>query len=117
MSREVRRFRVIWEHRTVCSALKFVWFLTARGIVPEAHIVRERPVNPDLQAFHAWLRQNRGLSETTVRDHDRDVSGLLRDLGNDPERNDATLVRDVRIRCFAKVSKDYARQLVSAIMT
>ncbi|MXX87765.1 MAG: tyrosine-type recombinase/integrase [Boseongicola sp. SB0677_bin_26] len=100
---------------TVSSTRKFVLFLASRGIVPEAQIARKKPLNPGLQAFHAWLRQNRGVSETTVRNYDRDVSSLLHDLGNDPAKYDAALVRKVLLRRFAKVSKSHAQRLVSVM--
>ena len=100
---------------TVSSTRKFVRFLASRGVVPEAHIVRRKPLDPDLQAFHAWLRQSRGVSETTVRKYDREVSGLLHGLGNDPAKYDAALVRTVLLRRFAEVSKSHAQRLVSVM--
>lgn len=100
---------------TVFATKKFVRFLAARRMVPDVHIVRKKPLNPDLQAFHTWLRQHRGISELTVRDYDRDVSSLLVDLGNNPTTYDAALVRRVLLNRFAEVSRNHAHRLVYAM--
>lgn len=100
---------------TVSSTRKFVRFLALRGIVPEARIARKKPLNPGLQAFHAWLRQSRGVSEATVRKYDREVSGLLHGLGYDPAKYDAALARKVLLRRFAEISKSHAQRLVSVM--
>ena len=100
---------------TIYSTRKFVRFLESRGLVPDVHIVRKKPLNPELHAFHTWLRQNRGLSECTVREYDREVSDLLRSLGNNPDMYDAALVREVLLSRFANASKRHAQRLVIAM--
>ena len=100
---------------TVFATNKFVRYLANRGMVPDVHIARKKPLNPDLQAFHTWLRQHRGISELTVREYDREVSSLLVDLGNNPTTYDAVLVRQVLLSRFAGVSRNHARRLVYAI--
>lgn len=100
---------------TVFATKKFVRFLASRQMVPDVHIVRKKPLNPELQVFHTWLRQHRGISERTVRDYDREVSSLLVSLGNDPTTYDAALVRQVLLGRFAEVSKNHAHRLVSVM--
>ena len=100
---------------TVFATKKFVRFLASRRMVPDVHIVRKKPLNPELEAFHTWLRQNCGLSEITIREHDREVSSLLGSLGEDPTKYDAALVRKVLLSRFANVSKTHAQRLVSVM--
>ena len=94
---------------------KFVRFLADREVVPDVHIVRKKSLNSELQAFHSWLRQHRGVSELTIREYDREVSTLLIGLGNDPTEYDAALVRHVLFSRFTKVSKKHAQRLVSVM--
>ena len=100
---------------TVFATKKFVRFLASRRLVPDVHIVRKKPLNPELQDFHTWLRQHRGVSERTVHDYDREVSSLLVALGKDPTTYDAALVRQVLLSRFAEVSKSHAHRLVSVM--
>ena len=100
---------------TVFGVKKFVRFLAARGVVPDAHRVRKKPLNPNLRRFHTWLRQHRGIGETTIKDHDRDATLLLADLGDDPTKYDAALVRQVLLRRFANASAARAQRLTSAM--
>ncbi len=100
---------------TVFGVKKFVRFLAARGTVPDAHLVRKKPLNPNLRRFHTWLRQHRGVCEATVKEHDREVTVLVGDLGDDPTKYDAALVRQVLLRRFANASAARARALTSAM--
>ena len=83
---------------TVYGTKKFVRFLAARGMVPDEHLVRKKSLNPNLGGFHTWLRQQRGVSETTIQEYDREVTALVVGLGNDPGKYDAALVRQVPAR-------------------
>ena len=100
---------------TVFGVKKFVRFLAARGVVPDGHVVRKKPLNPNLRRFHTWLRQHRGVGDTTIKEHDRDVTVLVADLGKDPTKYDAELVRQVLLRRFANVSTARAQRLTSAM--
>lgn len=100
---------------TVFCIRKFARFLASRGLVPDVHIIRKKPLNPELHTFHTWLRQNRGVGESTVRDYDREVSSLLDDLGKDPRKYDTALVRKVLLCRFANVSNTRAQRLTSVM--
>ena len=97
---------------TVFATKKFVRFLASHRMVPDVHMVRKKPLNPELQGFHTWLRQHRGVGELTVREYDREVSNLLVGLGKDPTTYDAALVRQVLLSRFTEVSKRHANRLV-----
>ena len=99
----------------VFATKKFVRFLADRKVVPDVHIPRKKPLNPELQAFHTWLRQHRGVGEVTIREYDREVSTLLVGLGRDPTKYDAARVRRVLSNRFAQVSKKHAQRLVSVM--
>ena len=68
-----------------------------------------------LEAFRSWLRQHRGISEGSIRRHARNVSGLLPDLGTDPARYDATLVRDVLLRRLGAVSRAGVKRMTTSL--
>ena len=70
---------------------KFAKFLFNRGLIPE---IASSGLTPDdgLEAFRSWLRQHRGINDRSTQGHARNVSQLLRDLGDDPVRYDATLI-------------------------
>ena len=65
----------------------------------------------DFEGFATWLRQHRGIGERTIQDRLRKVSRLTADLGNDPTRYDAALIRKVLLSHFATVSPSYAKVL------
>ncbi|MDE2973746.1 MAG: tyrosine-type recombinase/integrase [Gemmatimonadota bacterium] len=100
---------------TVFAIKKFVRFLAERGTVPDALPVQKKTLNPNLRRFHTWLRQHRGVVETTIKNRDRDVTVLVADLGDDPTKYDAALVRQVLLRRFANASAARAQALTSAM--
>ncbi|MCY4002567.1 MAG: tyrosine-type recombinase/integrase [Rhodospirillales bacterium] len=65
-------------------------------------------LDADVEGFCTWLRQNRGLAEGTIRNHSRQLSVLLPGLGDDPGHYSATVIRDVLLCNFAKVSRPQA---------
>lgn len=100
---------------TVCATRKFVRFLASCAMVPDEHIARKKPLNSELHAFHVWLRQHRGICESTIQDYDREVSALVDGLGKDTTSYDAALVRKVLLDRFIHVSKTHAQRLTSVM--
>ncbi len=81
--------------RAVAGTLaRFASFLVDRGVVadwrdPEPNANRGAHVD----AFLSWLRQHRGLRDTTLRSYERTLRALLRLLGDSPDTYDAASIR------------------------
>ena len=94
----------------------FSRFLAARGLLRGAiSTTRNEAVDGDLEAFGEWLRRHRGTREATIVNYCRQVSGMRAELGADPGRYDAALVRDVLLRRFATASRSHARGLATSM--
>ena len=94
----------------------FSIFLAARGVLPGAvSTTRNEAADDELEAFGGWLRQHRGIRDATIVDHRRQVSGMRAQLGDDPGRYDAALVREVLLRRFATASRSHARALATSM--
>ena len=101
--------------RYVIPIRVFMRFLTARGVAPDVFPVRRDEAGEELVAYRDWLRRHRGIGEATIRNHVCKVRALLADLGDDPGRYDATLVRDVLLRRFATVSWPHAQGIATSM--
>ena len=94
----------------------FSRFLATRGVLPGAvSATRNEAVDGDLEAFGEWLRRHRGTREATIVNHRRQVSRMRAQLGDDPGRYNAALVRDVLLRRFATASRSHARGLATSM--
>ena len=93
----------------------FSRFLTTRGVLPGAVSTTREAVDGELEAFGEWLRRHRGTREATIVNYCRQVSGMRAELGVDPGRYDAALVRDVLLRRFATASRSHARGLATSM--
>ena len=73
---------------------KFASYLIDRGVVAEW---RDPDSNANrgghFDAFLSWLRQHRGLQESTVRHYERSLHKLLKRLGDDPGTYDVASIR------------------------
>ena len=83
-------------------------FLVARGLAPDACAASERIPGEALPVFGAWLRRHRGIHESSIRSYVREICALLPDLGGDPGRYHAALIRDALLRRFQQVSRAHA---------
>ena len=101
--------------RYVIPIKAFTKFLTARGVAPDVFPVRRDRGGEELVAFRDWLRRHRGISEATIRNHVCEIRALLADLGDDPGRYDATLIRDVLLRRFVTVSRPHAKSIATSM--
>ena len=95
---------------------KFLDFLASEGVV-EGKAHPPRPEKPDghLAAFLDWLRRHRGVGEQTLSNYRRFVSALLLDLGDDPGRYDAAMIRDALLRRVKTGSRGQARNLTVSL--
>ena len=73
----------------------FTAFLVDRGVIP-APVVPQRHAEhgEHLDAFLHWLRQHRGLRDTSIKRYERRIRALLPALGDDPGTYDAARVRN-----------------------
>lgn len=93
---------------------KFTAFLSDRGLIPDL-FPPARMADEGLEAFRSWLRQHRGLSDRSIRRYAGNVSALLPDLGDDPARYDAALVRDVLLRRLRAVSRTEVKRMTTSL--
>ncbi len=93
---------------------KFTAFLSGRGLIPDLFPPAQM-ADEGLAAFRSWLRQHRGLSENSIRRYAGSISGLLPDLGADPARYDAALVRDVLLRRLRSVSRAEVKLMTTSL--
>lgn len=103
---------------------EFTRFLAERGVIPNGLAPPEDDADRELEGFRQWLRQTRGICETSIQDYLGTVSAFLPEFGHDPDRYDAALVRDVLLRrcpgvaskraqCIATCMRMYLRYLIS----
>jgi site-specific recombinase XerD len=75
-------------HRlTLRAASVYIQFLQAQGVVPPP-VVSPAPSDrwPLLGTFRSWMRQHRGLTESTLDVYQGILVGLCEKLGDDPDR-------------------------------
>ncbi|MDE0523215.1 MAG: tyrosine-type recombinase/integrase [Boseongicola sp.] len=68
-----------------------------------------------LEAFLHWLRQHRGLRDTSVEQYDRRIRALLPALGDDPGTYDAAAIRDAVMDRLEAASRGQAGDEASAL--
>ena len=95
---------------------KFIDFLASEGVVEgKAQPPPRENADGHLTAFLDWLRRHRGVGEQTLRNYSRFVSTLLLDLGDDPGRYDATMIRGALLRRIKSGSRGQARNLTVSL--
>ena len=94
---------------------QFTRFLAQRGVVPDRLAPPEDDSSRPLEGFRQWLRQTRGIRETSIQEYLRTVSNFLPEFGNDPGHYDAALVRDVLLSRCAGVKPRQAQRIATCI--
>jgi site-specific recombinase XerD len=79
---------------SLMAAAVYIRYLRHRGVVPPP----ARPLSPTvrwpiLSAFRSWMRQHRGLTESTVDVYQSVLVDLLHELGDHPDRYTAGAIR------------------------
>ena len=73
----------------------FAAFLVDRNVIPAPKVPQRRAERWEhLDAFLHWLRQHRGLRDTSIEQYEWRIRTLLLALGDDPETYDAARVRN-----------------------
>jgi integrase/recombinase XerD len=80
--------------RSLTAASVYIRFLQTQGVVPPS-VMAPTPSDrwPILGAFRAWMRQHRGLTESTLDAYQRVLGGLVERLGEDPGQYTAEALR------------------------
>jgi integrase/recombinase XerD len=89
----LRNHRCINQNALAAAAV-FIRFLRERAVLPQ---IEDPPspseVWPMLGDFRSWMRQHRGLAETTLDEYQRILINLIESLGHDPHAYTAEAVR------------------------
>ena len=89
----------------------FANYLAERGVAPAAFVKSTRKKRRKLKEFCVWLQQHRGISTSTIEEHDRYASIVVGNLGTDASNYDAASVREVLLREFANCSVNRAQAI------
>ena len=89
----------------------FANYLGERGVAPAALVKSTRKKRRTLKEFCVWLEQHRGISTSTIEEHDRYASIVVDNLGTDASKYDAASVRQVLLREFANCSVGRAKAI------
>ena len=92
MQPHVRHRRGI-NRMSLTAASVYVRFLQGQGVVPPVTSPSPSDLWPLLGAFRSWMRQHRGLTESTLDVYDGVLVGLLEKLGDDPRSYTAEALR------------------------
>ena len=96
----------------------FVSFLAERGIIAREQDVDAGADEPAvLVEFASWLREQRGICEATIRNHERRILRVFSRLGWDPSQYDAAGIRRALERAFSQVSHTHALHLAVSTRT
>ena len=76
------------------AAKLFVTYLRNEGVLPPAHKPSLEETWPELAAFRHWMREQRGIKDSTLDTYQQTLTDLLAALGTDPAAYTATAIRD-----------------------
>lgn len=79
----------------VTSVRRFLGHLRSTGSIPKASTPDCQESSPLLEGFLAWMREHRGIAESTVELYRRNLADLLQRLGEDPSTFTARKLRRV----------------------
>ena len=94
---------------------QFVGFLVERGQIPDTALPRVKEPHAAFEEYRTWLSQHRGLAERTIRQCVEKAAAFVADLGDDPSRYDAALIREILQRRFATASPRFAKGLATSM--
>jgi site-specific recombinase XerD len=89
------RYRRGPNNKSLASAVLFIRFLREQGVLPPpATPASLADLWPVIGEFRSWMRQHRGLTETTLDVYQPIIAELLTGLGSDPHLYTAEVLRD-----------------------
>ncbi len=93
----------------------FVTFLVHRAVIPAPKVPEPHEERGDhLDAFLHWLRQHRGLKDSSIDQYERHIRTLLPDLGDDPGALGAARVRNTILNRLETASRGQVGNEASA---
>jgi len=100
----------------VRGARFFLEYLRESGRVRVVEFEESRAPESDLvESFRHWLKQHRGVCESTQYRYGRGASDLLRSLGEDPSEYDAQNLRDFLLDRASKIGRGAAKSLITSL--
>lgn len=96
------------------GAHRFVTHLQRVGVVPPPAPAPE-PVPPLVETFSAWMRQHRGVRESTLGNYLPLVQEFLATLGDDAAAYDAVRVRAFILARASRFGRSRAKSVVNAV--
>ena len=95
---------------------RFAAFLEERDVIPSPKVPQPRAERWEhLDAFLHWLRQHRGLRDSSVEQYERRIGALLPALGDDPGAYDAARVRNTVLDRLGTASRGQVGDEASAL--
>lgn len=96
------------------GAQRFLRYLQHVGVVPPRAPAPET-VPPMIETFSAWMRQHRGVRESTLGNYVPLVQEFLAALGDDAAAYDATRVRAFILARASRFGRSRAKSVVNAV--
>ncbi len=94
----------------------FAAFLVDRDVIPAPKVPQSHVEHGEhLDAFLHWLRQHRGLRDTTIKRYEQHIRALLPALGDDPGAYDAARVRNTILGRLETASRGQVGDEASAL--
>ena len=93
----------------------FIDYLIGTGIAPPRPTPACEEPGQYLAPFLTWLRRYRGIEEGTIQGYHKAMRVLLPQLGDDPGRYGATLIRNTVCRRLETASRDLVKRETSAL--
>jgi len=98
------------------GAKLFLNYLRSSGRLEIAEFEERRPSEPELvSCFKHWLKQDRGLSDSTLRNYGSGAIALIDALGSDPRTYDPQKLRSFLLDHSKTVGRGTASMLVKAL--
>ena len=94
----------------------FAAFLADRNVIPAPKVPQRHAEHGEhLDAFLHWLRQHRGLRDTTIEKYERYIRTLLPAFGDDPGTHDAVQIRSTILDRLEATSRGEVGREASAL--
>ena len=98
------------------SMLRLFAAFLDRNVIPAPKVTQRHAERGEhLDAFLGWLRQHRGLRDTSIEQYERHIRTLLPALGDDPGAYDAARVRNTVLERFETASRRQVGDQASAL--
>lgn len=94
-----------------CAAQRFWFYLREHGLASDIH----RPTQPLVTSFCTWMRDHRGVAESTLGSYTRTLCRLIEALGNQPQLYTAAQLHSFFLAQSRGYSHGHAESVASAV--